>query len=387
MEMEAKTTRVFKITSIRLGSVRPPKRCRSDMDNTSTSDIVIINGNSHPDLANMVAERMGIKNGGCSVFHKSNRETIVEISDSVRGKDIYIIQTGTKDANNNIMELLIMAYACKTSSARSIVGVIPYLPYSKQCKMRKRGCIVSKLLAKMMCTSGLTHIITMDLHQKEIQGFFDIPVDNLRASPFLLQYIQESIPDYRNSVIVARNPGVAKKANSYAERLRLGLAVIHGEQKETDADEVDGRYSPPPTSSARQRTTSVSVGVPEHIVKVKPPLTIVGDVSGRIAIMVDDLIDDVQAFVAAAEMLKENGACKIYVLATHGLLSSDAPRQLDESPIDEIVVTNTIPHEIQKLQCHKIKTIDISILIAEAIRRIHNKESMSYLFRNVTLED
>ncbi|KPU72889.1 uncharacterized protein Dana_GF23320, isoform F [Drosophila ananassae] len=381
----------------KLGSVRPPKRCRSDMDNTSTSDIVIINGNSHPDLANMVAERMGLKNGGCSVFHKSNRETIVEISDSVRGKDIYIIQTGTKDANNNIMELLIMAYACKTSSARSIVGVIPYLPYSKQCKMRKRGCIVSKLLAKMMCTSGLTHIITMDLHQKEIQGFFDIPVDNLRASPFLLQYIQESIPDYRNSVIVARNPGVAKKANSYAERLRLGLAVIHGEQKEAESDEVDGRYSPPPTrnstpqhapsSSSRTRTTSVSVGVPEHPIKVKPPLTIVGDVNGRIAIMVDDLIDDVQAFVAAAEMLKDNGACKIYVLATHGLLSSDAPRLLDESPIDEIVVTNTIPHEIQKLQCHKIKTIDISILIAEAIRRIHNKESMSYLFRNVTLED
>ncbi|XP_022212351.1 phosphoribosyl pyrophosphate synthase-associated protein 2 isoform X6 [Drosophila subobscura] len=372
----------------KLGSVRPPKRCRSDMDNTSTSDIVIINGNSHPDLANMVAERMGLKNGGCSVFHKSNRETIVEISDSVRGKDIYIIQTGTKDANNNIMELLIMAYACKTSSARSIVGVIPYLPYSKQCKMRKRGCIVSKLLAKMMCTSGLTHIITMDLHQKEIQGFFDIPVDNLRASPFLLQYIQESIPEYRNSVIVARNPGVAKKANSYAERLRLGLAVIHGEQKEAESDEVDGRYSPPPTSSSsRQRTTSVSVGVPEHPVKVKPPLTIVGDVNGRIAIMVDDLIDDVQSFVAAAEMLKENGACKIYVLATHGLLSSDAPRLLDESCIDEIVVTNTIPHEIQKLQCHKIKTIDISILIAEAIRRIHNKESMSYLFRNVTLED
>ncbi|KRG02239.1 uncharacterized protein Dmoj_GI10642, isoform C [Drosophila mojavensis] len=390
----------------KLGSVRPPKRCRSDMDNISTSDIVIINGNSHPDLANMVAERMGLKNGGCSVFHKSNRETIVEISDSVRGKDIYIIQTGTKDANNNIMELLIMAYACKTSSARSIVGVIPYLPYSKQCKMRKRGCIVSKLLAKMMCTSGLTHIITMDLHQKEIQGFFDIPVDNLRASPFLLQYIQESIPDYRNSVIVARNPGVAKKANSYAERLRLGLAVIHGEQKEAESDEVDGRYSPPPTraysdilgnsvemcmpaasSSSRQRTTSVSVGVPEHPVKVKPPLTIVGDVNGRIAIMVDDLIDDVQAFVAAAEMLKENGACRIYVLATHGLLSSDAPRLLEESVIDEIVVTNTIPHEIQKLQCNKIKTIDISILIAEAIRRIHNKESMSYLFRNVTLED
>ncbi|KAL9893022.1 phosphoribosyl pyrophosphate synthase-associated protein 2 isoform X3 [Glossina fuscipes] len=375
------------------------------MDSASASDIVIIHGNSHPDLANLVAERLGIKNAGCSVFHKTNRETMVEIGDSVRGKDIYIIQTGTKDANNNIMELLIMAYACKTSSARSIVGVIPYLPYSKQCKMRKRGCIVTKLLAKMMCTSGLTHIITMDLHQKEIQGFFDIPVDNLRASPFLLQYIQESIPDYRNSVIVARNPGSAKKATSYAERLRLGIAVIHGEQKEAESDQVDGRYSPPPTStydnligntvemclpaisSSRTRTISVSVGVPEHPPKVKPPINLVGDVNGRIAIMVDDLIDDVQSFVAAAEVLKESGAGKIYVLATHGLLSSDAPRLIEESHIDEVVVTNTIPHEIQKLQCHKIKTIDISILIAEAIRRIHNKESMSYLFRNVTLED
>ncbi|XP_018795231.1 PREDICTED: phosphoribosyl pyrophosphate synthase-associated protein 2 isoform X2 [Bactrocera latifrons] len=371
----------------KLGSVRPPKRCRSEMDTSSASDIVLIHGNSHPDLANKVAERMGIKSGGCSVFHKTNRETMVEIGDSVRGKDIYIIQTGTKDANNNIMELLIMAYACRTSSARSIVGVIPYLPYSKQCKMRKRGCIVSKLLAKMLCTSGLTHIITMDLHQKEIQGFFDIPVDNLRASPFLLQYIQESIPDYRNSVIVARNPNSAKKATSYAERLRLAIAVIHGEQKEAESDEVDGRYSPPPVSNSRARTISVSVGVPEHPPKVKPPLTIVGDVKGRIAIMVDDLIDDVQAFVDAAALLKENGACKIYLLATHGLLSSDAPRLIEESSIDEVVVTNTIPHEIQKLQCHKIKTIDISILIAEAIRRIHNKESMSYLFRNVTLED
>jgi len=227
----------------------------------------------------------------------------------------------------------------------------------------------------------------MDLHQKEIQGFFDIPVDNLRASPFLLQYIQESIPDYRNSVIVARDPGTAKKATSYAERLRLGIAVIHGEQKEAESDEVDGRYSPPPASSGRTRTISVSVGVPDYPPKVKPPINVVGEVNGKIAIMVDDLIDDVQSFVAAAEVLKENGACKIYVLATHGLLSSDAPRLIEESPIDEVVVTNTIPHEIQKLQCHKIKTIDISILVAEAIRRIHNKESMSYLFRNVTLED
>ncbi|XP_072155462.1 phosphoribosyl pyrophosphate synthase-associated protein 2 isoform X2 [Bemisia tabaci] len=330
--------------------------------------------------------RLGVKLGGCSVYHKTNRETMVEIGDSVRGKDIYIVQTGTKDCNNDIMELLIMAYACKTSSAKSIVAVIPYLPYSKQCKMRKRGCIVSKLFAKMMCSAGISRVITMDLHQKEIQGFFDCPVDNLRASPFLLQYIQESIPDYRNGVIVARNPGSAKKATSYAERLRLGIAVIHGEQKEADSDMVDGRYSPPPLPSL-SRTMEMGGGVPQHPAKEKPPINIVGDVSGRIAIMVDDMIDDVQSFVAAAEVLKERGAYKIYVLATHGLLSSDAPSLLEASLIDEIVVTNTIPHESQKLQCHKIKTVDISVLLSEGIRRIHNKESMSYLFKNVTLED
>ncbi|XP_049818580.1 phosphoribosyl pyrophosphate synthase-associated protein 2 isoform X2 [Aethina tumida] len=355
------------------------------MDAPKTSDVVLVAGNSHPELANLIAKRLGVKGGGCAVYHKSNRETMVKIGDSIRGKDVYLIQTGTKDVNNNIMELLIMAYACKTSSAKSIVGVIPYLPYSKQCKMRKRGSIVTKLIAQMMVKSGLSHIITMDLHQKEIQGFFDCPVDNLRASPFLLQYIQESIPDYRNSVIVARNPGSAKKATSYAERLRLGIAVIHGEQKESESDEVDGRYSPP--TIPRSRTMDAGVGVPVFIAKEKPPINVVGDVGGRIAIMVDDLIDDVASFVAAAEVLKERGAYKIYVMATHGLLSSDAPRLIEDSPIDEVVVTNTIPHELQKMQCHKIKTVDISILLSEAIRRIHNKESMSYLFKNVTLED
>ncbi|XP_062537242.1 phosphoribosyl pyrophosphate synthase-associated protein 2-like [Armigeres subalbatus] len=354
------------------------------MDAPATSDICIINGNSHPDLANLIASRLGVNNGGCSVYHKTNRETMVEIGDSVRGKDIYIIQTGTKDVNNNIMELLIMAYACKTSSANSIVGVIPYLPYSKQCKMRKRGCIVSKLLARMMCTSGLSHIITMDLHQKEIQGFFDCPVDNLRASPFLLQYIQESIPDYRNSVIVARNPGSAKKATSYAERLRLGIAVIHGEQKESETDEVDGRNSPP--LLPKSRTMDVSGGVPVHPAKEKPPINVVGDVGGRIAIMVDDLIDDVQSFVAAAEVLKERSLQNL--CDGHAWTAQPGCPKVDRRfPIDEVVVTNTVPHEIQKMQCHKIKTVDISILLAEAIRRIHNKESMSYLFKNVTLED
>nr|KAG5687391.1 hypothetical protein BaRGS_019895 [Batillaria attramentaria] len=277
------------------------------------------------------------------------------------------LQMGFKqgqDVNNDVMELLIIAYAAKTSSARSIVGVIPYLPYSKQSKMRKRGSIVCKLLATMISKAGFTHIITMDLHQKEIQGFFQVPVDNLRASPFLIDYIQESIPDYRNAVIVARNPNSVKRATSYAERLRLGIAVIHGEERIPESEEDD-------------------VTIP----KEKPPLSVVGDVGGRIAIIVDDMIDDVDSFVKVAEILKDRGAYKVFVMATHGILSHDAPRVIEDSCIDEVVVTNTVPHEVKKMQCHKIKTVDISSLLAEAIRRIHHGESMSYLFRNIGMDD
>ncbi|XP_040570463.1 phosphoribosyl pyrophosphate synthase-associated protein 1 isoform X4 [Lepeophtheirus salmonis] len=345
--------------------------------------MVILAGNSHPDLADDIAKNLGVRLGNSSVYHNTNRETMVEIQESVRGKDVYIIQTGSRDVNNTIMELLIMCYACKTSSCNKVIGVIPYMPYSQQSKMVKRGAIVCKLMAKLMAKAGFNHIITMDLHQKEIQGFFECPVDNLRASPFLLKYIQESIPDYRNAVIVAKNPLAARRATSYADRLRLAIAVIHGEVKESE--DLDGRASPPPTF--RGRVLSVGATLPPLTAKEKPPINVVGDVGGKIAIMVDDMIDDVQSFVDAAIVLKERGAYKIYALATHGVLSADAPRLIEESPIDEVVVTNTVPHDSKKLQCHKIKTVDISILLAEAIRRIHNKESMSHLFRHVTLED
>nr|XP_014344774.1 PREDICTED: phosphoribosyl pyrophosphate synthase-associated protein 2 isoform X2 [Latimeria chalumnae] len=182
---------------------------------------------------------MNVTKGGLSLFSANSNSSCVELAKKI-----------AEDVNTTIMELLIMVYACKTSCARSIIGVIPYFPYSKQCKMRKRGSIVSKLLACMMCKAGLTHLITMDLHQKEIQGFFNIPVDNLRASPFLLQYIQEEIPDYRNAVIVAKSPASAKRAQSFAERLRLGIAVIHGEAQDAESDLVDGRHSPPMVKNA-----------------------------------------------------------------------------------------------------------------------------------------
>ncbi|XP_021033220.1 phosphoribosyl pyrophosphate synthase-associated protein 1 isoform X2 [Mus caroli] len=341
------------------------------------------------ELAKRITERLGAELGKSVVYQETNGETRVEIKESVRGQDIFIIQTIPslycfRDVNTAVMELLIMAYALKTACARNIIGVIPYFPYSKQSKMRKRGSIVCKLLASMLAKAGLTHIITMDLHQKEIQGFFSFPVDNLRASPFLLQYIQEEIPNYRNAVIVAKSPDAAKRAQSYAERLRLGLAVIHGEAQCTELDMDDGRHSPPMVKNA---TVHPGLELPLMMAKEKPPITVVGDVGGRIAIIVDDIIDDVESFVAAAEILKERGAYKIYVMATHGILSAEAPRLIEESPIDEVVVTNTVPHELQKLQCPKIKTVDISLILSEAIRRIHNGESMAYLFRNITVDD
>uniref|UniRef100_G3Q6T2 Phosphoribosyl pyrophosphate synthetase-associated protein 1 n=1 Tax=Gasterosteus aculeatus TaxID=69293 RepID=G3Q6T2_GASAC len=363
----------------------------SEKMNASKGGYRVFSANSSAactELAKKITERLGVELGKSLVYQEPNRETRVDVRESVRGQDIFIIQTIPKDVNTAIMELLVMAYALKTSCANNIIGVIPYFPYSKQCKMRKRGSVVCKLLASMLAKAGLTHIITMDLHQKEIQGFFSFPVDNLRASPFLIQYIQEEVADYRNAVIVAKSPSAAKRAQSYAERLRLGLAVMHGEAHHSELDMVDGRNSPP-FSPPSNRTTTGHTGLelPLMMAKEKPPITVVGDVGGRIAIIVDDIIDDLEDFVAAAEILKERGAYKIYIMATHGLLSGDAPRLIEESAIDEVVVTNTVPHEGQKLQCPKIKTVDVSMVLAEAIRRTHNGESMAYLFRNIAVDD
>ena len=354
------------------------------------SPLILLRGNSHPDLANLITRHLDICLGESSIHNaeEADRETIVEIQDSVRGKDAYVIQTGSKDVNDDIMELLMLCYACKTSSCRRVIGVIPYLPYNKHTKMKSRGNITLKLLAQMLTKAGFDHIITLDLHSKESLGFFDCTIDNLRASPFLIQYIQESIPGYQNAIIVAKNPRSARRAQSFAERLRLGIAVIHGMAKDEE-DEIDRPTSPLPITNQTEQRRTFPVGefLPPLSMKETPSMNLVGDVENRIAIMVDDVLDDVRHIVNASIILKERGACKIYMLATHGVFPSDAPELIEESPIDEVVVTNTIPNEEYKSKCGKIKTIDISILLAEAIRRIHNKESMAHLFRNVTVED
>ena len=348
--------------------------------------MIILRGNSHPDLADRITRHLDMRLGDSKVYNTSetDRETIVEINDSVRGKECYIIQTGAKDVNDDIMELLMLCYACKTSSCKRVIGVIPYLPYNKHTKMKSRGNIPLKLVAQMLTKAGFDHIITLDLHSKESLGFFDCTIDNLRASPFLIQYIQENIPNYQNSVIIAKSPRTARRAQSFAERLRLGIAVIHGVAKEEEEDELDRPTSPLP---ALNRITTVGEFLPQLTLKETPTMHLVGDIENKIAIMVDDVLNDIQHIVDASIILQERGACKIYVLATHGIFPPDAAQLIEESPIDEVVVTNTVPNDEQKSQCLKIKTIDISILLAEAIRRIRNKESMAHLFRNVTVED
>ena len=258
--------------------------------------------------------------------------------------------------------------------------------------MKRRGNISLKLIADMCVKAGFDHLLTVDLHSKESQGFFSCRMDNLRAAPFFLQYVIENIPDYQNAVIVARNPLGARRATSFADRLKVNIAVLHGEYKDEgdERDDDDGRASPPPQpDQAPDRTRIFSIGppLPPGIEKEKPPVYLVGDVAGKVAIMVDDIMDDVHSFVNSAQVLKDNGASKVYCMATHGILSKEAPILIQESCIDEVVVTNSVPHDTQKAKTDKIKTVDISILLAEAIRRIHNKESMSHLFRNVTMED
>lgn len=355
------------------------------MNADQKGNIILLAGNSHKDLATLVANRLGIALGQCRVGQNTARETLVEIIESVRGKDIYILQTGTTNVNNDVMEMLIMCYALKTSCARSITGIIPYMPYGRQSKMRFRSCIASKLIAKMMVKAGFSHILTVDLRSKEMQGFFDVPVDNLRALGFLIVFLQNEIPELATEgVIIAKDAHATQKATSFSERLKLPLAVIHGRRKDSDADseDLDRAPSPPPYSMSSRPFEMNFLPLVQR--KSRLPMSVVGDVSGKICVVVDDSIEEIEPFCTAAEVLREAGAKKVFVCCTHGILPIDAVNVLNNnSSIDEVIVTNTVPLG-QKNASPKIKTVDVSMLLAEAIRRIHYCESMSYLYRNVT---
>uniref|UniRef100_A0A4X1UTD3 ribose-phosphate diphosphokinase n=1 Tax=Sus scrofa TaxID=9823 RepID=A0A4X1UTD3_PIG len=259
------------------------------------------------------------------LIHRTRKYTKkrVEIGESVRGEDVYIIQSGCGEINDNLMELLIMINACKIASSSRVTAVIPCFPYARQDKKDKsRAPISAKLVANMLSVAGADHIITMDLHASQIQGFFDIPVDNLYAEPAVLQWIRENIAEWRNCIIVSPDAGGAKRVTSIADRLNVEFALIHKERKK--ANEVDR-------------------------------MVLVGDVKDRVAILVDDMADTCGTICHAADKLLSAGATKVYAILTHGIFSGPAISRINNAAFEAVVVTNTIPQEDKMKHCSKIQ--------------------------------
>lgn len=314
-------------------------------------NIKVFTGTSHPEIAKMIAAKLGLNLARATTKQFSNKETNVEIGESVRGEDVYIVQSGCGHINDNLMELFIMINACKIASASRVTAVIPCFPYSRQDKKEKsRAPITAKLLANLITVAGADHVITIDLHASQIQGFFNITVDNLYAEPAITKWIKENIPEWETSVMVSPDAGGVKRMTSIADRLDIDFAIIHKERQR--ANEGDSTV-------------------------------LVGNVYNRTAIMVDDLADTCDTIVRGAEKLREAGASKIYAILTHGVFAGDAIDKINSSCLEAIAVTNTIPQDKHVKICPKLKTIDISFMLSEAIRRIHYSESLSYLFTNV----
>ncbi|KAH3679784.1 hypothetical protein WICPIJ_008518 [Wickerhamomyces pijperi] len=304
----------------------------------------------HRGLAELVAKRLGLKLTDIYLKRDSCGEVSFSIKESVRDEDIYIIvQIGSGVVNDRVLELLIMINACKTASARRITAVIPNFPYARQDRKDKsRAPITAKLMADMLTTAGCDHVITMDLHASQIQGFFDVPVDNLYAEPSVVRYIRETV-NFDEAIIISPDAGGAKRAAGLADRLDLNFALIHKE---------------------RARANEVS------------RMVLVGDVTDKICIIVDDMADTCGTLAKAAEVLLENKAKSVIAIVTHGILSGNAIKNINNSQLERVVCTNTVPFEEKLPLCPKLDTIDISSVLAEGIRRLHNGESISYLFRN-----
>ncbi|KAF9354080.1 hypothetical protein BGX26_008109 [Mortierella sp. AD094] len=358
----------------------------------------VFGGSSHPEITKLITSRLGVEPSAVKLSQFKNKETSVEIGVSVRNEDVYIIQSGSPKINDSLMELLIMINACKGASAQRITAVIPYFPYSKQSKKKKhRGAIAAKLVANILSISGVDHIITMDLHASQMQGFFNIPVDNLYAEPTVAKWIEENVEDWENGVVVSKNAGGAKRVTSLADRLNIDFALIHMDRsRKGHAQGPDQSLSKPENIYNRlededdddDSMVDAETGHEIHRAEVADEtslMTLVGDVQDKVCFIVDDMIDGCHSFLEAADNLVGHGAKQVYIIATHGILSGNSLRQIEEcANVHKIVVTNTYPLPAEKRAlCSKLNILDISPTLAEAIRRTHNGESISYLFTQV----
>jgi ribose-phosphate pyrophosphokinase len=318
------------------------------MSQAHTPDFLVFTGNANPGMASEIAQHLGISLGAADVGRFSDGEVTVEIKQNVRARDVFVVQSTCSPTNENLMELLIMVDALKRASAERISAVIPYFGYARQDRRPRsaRVPITAKVVANLLQTVGVSRILTMDLHADQIQGFFDIPVDNIYASPVLLGDLRQR--NYEDLIVVSPDVGGVVRARALAKQLGCDMAIIDKRRPKANVSEV---------------------------------MHVIGDIDGRNCVIMDDMIDTAGTLVKAAEVLKERGAKKVYAYCTHPIFSGPAIERIRlGDALDEVVITNTIPLSAEAAACKKIRQLSVAPLIAETIQRIASGDSVLSLF-------
>ena len=309
-------------------------------------EMKIFAGNANLPLAEEICQYLGVPLSKAEVRRFSDGEIFVELGENVRGRDIYLIQPTCPPVNDHLMELVIMVDAMRRASARRITAVLPYYGYARQDrKVAPRVPITAKVVAEMLTVVGVRRVLTMDLHAGQIQGFFNIPVDNLYAAPVLLDYIGQTFKNH--VVMVSPDAGGVERTRAFAKRLNVDLAIV--DKRRARANECEA-------------------------------MNVIGDVDGKIAILLDDMVDTAGTLCSAAKVLMDSGATEVHACCSHGVLSGPAIDRLNNSQIKSLVITNSIPLNAEARTCDKIKVLTVSTLLGEAIKRIHSEDSVSSLF-------
>lgn len=311
-------------------------------------NLMLFTGNANPELAAKVAAELSIPLGDADVKKFSDGEINVAINENVRGKDVFIIQSTCAPTNDNLMEMLVLVDAVRRASAVRITAVVPYFGYARQDRRVRsaRVPITAKVVADMMVRVGVDRVLTVDLHAEQIQGFFDCPVDNVYGSPVLLKDIERQ--RYEDLLVVSPDIGGVVRARAIAKQLDIDLAIIDKRRPQANVAEV---------------------------------MNIIGDVSGKTCLLVDDIVDTAGTLCTAAAALKEHGASKVIAYCTHPVLSGPAIERIGDSDLDELVVTDTIPLSQQAIDCGRIRQLSMANMLAESVRRVSNEESISAMFR------
>ncbi|MGI9558529.1 MAG: ribose-phosphate diphosphokinase [Thermodesulfobacteriota bacterium] len=309
--------------------------------------VKVFSGSSNVPLFESICEKIGVKPGEINLHRFSDGEIYAEIVESVRGANVFVVQSTCPPVNENLMELLIITDALKRASAASVTAVMPYYGYSRQDrKVKPRGPISAKLIADTVVNSGVKRVMTIDLHAGQIQGFFDVPVDHLYASPVIINYLEKKYAG-KNPIVVSPDAGGMERARFYADKLRLDIAMT------------------------TKRRTAPNVADVDYII---------GDVKDRDAIIIDDMVDTAGTATQAADVIMNEGARSVSLCCTHGVLSGDAVQRIKSSRFDEVVITNTIPQKEKTEKCDKLTVLCMAELIGESIRRVARGESISALF-------